>query len=90
MIIEGITSAFKSVIQTLLGFINIPGMPQSFVTSIDSFLDMVFGNVGLVGLFVRWDTVKIGIPILIAIANMDKIYDGVMWIIRKIPMAGMS
>mgnify|MGYP000012488197 CR=1 FL=1 len=90
MIIEGITSAFKSVIQTLLGFINIPGMPQSFVASIDSFLDMVFGNVGLVGLFVRWDTVKIGIPILIAIANMDKIYDGVMWIIRKIPMAGMS
>lgn len=90
MIIEGITSAFKSVLQTLLGFINIPGMPQSFVTSIDSFLDMVFGNVGLVGLFVRWDTVKIGIPILIAIANMDKIYDGVMWIIRKIPMAGMS
>ena len=90
MIIEGITSAFKSVIQTLLSFINITGMPQSFVTSIDSFLDMVFGNVGLVGLFVRWDTVKIGIPILIAIANMDKIYDGVMWIIRKIPMAGMS
>lgn len=90
MIIEGITTAFKTLLQSLLGFINIPGMPSSYISAIDSFMDMVFSNVGLVGLFIRWDTVEIGIPILIAIANMDKIYDGIMWIIRKIPMAGMS
>lgn len=90
MIIQFIAEAFAAVLQTVLGFINLPGMPESFVTAIDGFFDLLFQNVGLLGLAIHWNTVKIGIPILIAIANMDKIYDGIMWIIRKIPMLGMS
>lgn len=90
MIIEAITTAFKTVLQTILGFIHIPGMPVEFTAAIDNFFDLIFQNVGLLGLVVHWNTVKIGLPILIAVANLDKIYDGIIWIIKKIPMAGMS
>lgn len=44
----------------------------------------------LITLFVRWQTVCIGIPLLILIINFEKVYDGIMWIIRKIPFLGMQ
>lgn len=75
---------------TLLSFIQIPPFPETWTAAVDQFFDLLFQNVGLVNLAVPWNVVKLGIPILIAILNMDKIYDAVMWIIRKIPMLGMS
>jgi hypothetical protein len=90
MILEFLLNAIKGVITLALGVIQIPPFPESFTNAIDSVLTVVFNNVGLLGLVVHWNTVKVGIPVLIAIANMDRIYSAVMWIIRKIPVAGMS
>ena len=53
-------------------------------------VSLVFDNAGLITLFVRWQTVCIGIPLLILIINFEKVYDGIMWIIRKIPFLGMQ
>lgn len=90
MIISALMNALRAILQTLLGFIQIPTFPAEWTSAVDQFLDMLFQNVGLVDLVVPWDVVKLGIPILIAIINMDKIYDSVMWILRKIPALGMS
>lgn len=90
MIISTLMNALRTILQSLLGFIQIPNFPEEWTSAVDQFLDMVFQNVGLVDLVVPWDVVKLGIPILIAIINMDKIYDSVMWILRKIPALGMS
>lgn len=90
MIISTLMDMIRTILQSLLGFIQIPSLPTDWTSAVDQFLDMVFQNVGLVDLVVPWDVVKLGIPILIAIINMDKIYDSVMWILRKIPALGMS
>lgn len=90
MIIKALMDMIASVLQTLLGFINIPSFPESWTSAVSSFMDTLFSYVGLVDLVIPWDTIKLGIPILIAVINMDKIYDAIMWILRKIPMLGMS
>lgn len=90
MILGFLLDALKIVLQTALGFINLPSLPQTIETSIRGFIDMIFDNLGLIGFFVRWETIQIAVPLVIAVANMDKIYDGIMWIIRKIPMLGMQ
>lgn len=90
MIIETLMDAIATVLQSVLGFIQIPSFPSAWTSALDDVLDVIFDNVGLVDLVIPWELIKVGIPILIAIINMDKIYDGIMWVLRKIPMLGMS
>lgn len=90
MIIKALMDLIATVLQTLLGFIQIPSFPESWTSAVSQFMDLLFDNVGMVGLIIPWPVIKLGIPILIAIINMDKIYDAIMWILRKIPMLGMS
>jgi hypothetical protein len=90
MILEAVMSLVKVILTTALGFINIPLFPSALTTAIDTFFDLIFDNLGIVGFFVRWQTVLVCVPLVVAISNMDKIYDFVIWILRKIPMLGMS
>lgn len=90
MILGVLLDALKVVLQTALGFINLPNLPQNIDNSIRGFIDMIFDNLGIVGFFIRWETIQIAVPLVIAVANLDHIYDGIMWIIRKIPMLGME
>lgn len=90
MILKFLFDAIKVVLQTALGFINLPALPDQITTGIYDFIDLIFENMGIIGFFIRWETVVAAVPLVIAIANMDKIYDGIMWIIRKIPMLGMQ
>ena len=90
MIIKALMDLIATVLQTLLGFIQIPSFPETWTSAVSQFMDLLFDNVGMVGLIIPWPVIKLGIPILIAIINMDKIYDAIMWILRKIPMLGMS
>lgn len=90
MLLQTVLDIVKSVLFNVLSFINIPGFPEALTGAITSVLDTICSNLGLLGLVVRWNTVVVAVPLLIAIINMQHIYDGVMWIIRKIPMLGMS
>lgn len=90
MILGVLLDALKVVLQTALGFINLPNLPQNIDNAIRGFIDMIFDNLGIVGFFIRWETIQIAVPLVIAVANLDHIYDGIMWIIRKIPMLGME
>lgn len=90
MIFQTILDIVKTVLFSVLGFINIPNFPAALTGSIDTVLNTIFDNIGLLGLAVRWNTVVVAVPLLIAIINMQHIYDGVMWILRKIPMLGIE
>lgn len=90
MIIKALMDMIAAILQGLLSFIQIPSFPEEWTAAVDSFMDLLFQNVALVDLVIPWNVIKLGIPILIAIINMDKIYDAIMWILRKIPMLGMS
>lgn len=74
----------------MFDFVQFPAFPETLQNGIDTMVSLVFDNAGLITLFVRWQTVCIGIPLLILIINFEKVYDGIMWIIRKIPFLGMQ
>lgn len=90
MIIEAVVNIVKSLLFTLLGVINIPNFPEVLTNSIDTFVDLIFDNLGLITLFVRWETIVIGIPLLIVVMNFEHFYNGIIWILKKIPFLGMS
>lgn len=91
MIISTILNLLKFLITTIFGVLpNIPNVPNVISSSITSFLNLIFENVQLLGIFLPIPTVKIAVPIAIVIINFDHIYNLTMFILKKIPMLGIS
>lgn len=78
------------LIHLLFGWINIPVFPAELKNSINSFLDLIFDNLSLLGFFVRPITLKIIIPLLIIVINFKYIYKFSMWLIKKIPFLSLK
>lgn len=86
MILEAILNIFKALLFVCFSWISIPDFPAELTNTINSFLDLIFNNLTLLGFFIRPITLQISIPILIILLNFDNLYKLTMWILRKIPM----
>lgn len=91
MIIESICDLFIKFFTGLLKYINIPQIPDDILSNVTSTLDTIIERGSeLIDLFIPYDIAKILLLIVIGIEVAIHIYHFVMWVIRKIPMAGMS
>ena len=90
MIFEAILNLLKNLLFIVFGWINLPAFPEGLTNSINSFLDLIFNNLNLLGFFIRPSTLTLSIPILIALLNFEKLYKLTIWILRKIPMLGIK
>ena len=80
----------EMLIHLLFGWINIPAFPEDLKNNINSFLDLIFGNLSMLGFFVRPTTLKIIVPLLIIVINFKYIYKISMWLIKKIPFLSIK
>lgn len=91
MIFEGVLSIISNLIIYVLDLLpNIPTVPDNISNSVFNFINLIFNNVGLLGIFLPLTLVKIIIPIWIAVEMFDKIYSLAFWIIRKIPILNIK
>lgn len=91
MIIETLLNAIFSIFEKVFSVINIPGMPDGMSEQVVSFFSDTLNYAGsLISLFVPWSQVKVFFPILIVILSSEEIYKLVMWVLKKIPMLGIS
>ena len=91
MIILGLLQALSGILISILSLLpTLPQLPDSILIGLNSFLDIIFNNVGLLGLFIPISTIKVVVPLIIVIVNFDKIYKLVMWVLKKIPVFGVK
>ena len=91
MLVEALFNGVTSLIDGILNLLDVlPDFPEDLVTSMDSFFSLIFDNLPLLGFFVRLDTVKILIPLVIVVMNFEDVYAFVMWLLRKIPFIGVE
>lgn len=90
MLFETILNALKGLLQTLLGWINIPSAGEEFTNGISYFTTMLETGQSMIDLFIPWSLVKFGLPLLIVVVNFERVYNLIMWILRKIPMLGIE
>lgn len=90
MILEALLNLIKVLLNVVFGWISLPPFPEELTTSVDTFLNLIFDNLSLLGFFIRPLTLTIAIPILIILLNFERVYKLVMWILRKIPFLNMN
>ena len=48
--------------------------------------DALFSNLDFLGMFIRLETIKALVPLIVLVVNFGLVYRTIMWIIGKIPM----
>lgn len=91
MLMEGLCWLVENILNGILALLDVlPDFPAAFVNIVDEFFALIFDNLYLISFFVRMDTIRIAIPILIVVLNFEHLYKFIMWILRKIPMLGIK
>ena len=90
MIIKGILELFFSLLQIVFSPIALPQLPAKASAYLDRFIDWILGGYNVIGMFIDLGMVKTLIPIVIVIANLDKVWSFIMFILRKIPFIGVE
>ena len=65
-------------------------MPTEFMNSYNHVLDVIFNNTQWLSMFVRLETIKTLVPLVIFVINFEYIYHFAMWVIKKIPFLSIS
>lgn len=91
MIIRGLFELIYSLLNIVLTpFQIIPDMPQALDTVISGFFTFISTPISLALFFFDTSVLSVAIPVLIGIINMEHIWDGILWILKKIPFAGIE
>ena len=69
---------------------QLPSFPTELTDSINSFLDLLFDNLSLIGLFIRPVTFQAVIYVLISLYTFKILYKVIFWIIKKIPFLNVK
>lgn len=86
MILENLLNILLSSIEVILSILpDMPSLPDELLSSAYSFIDLIFDNVGLLGLFIPISTIKVVVPLVLVIVNFEKIYKLTLWVLNKIP-----
>lgn len=90
MILELLLSALFNVFKLLTTPINIPPLPDNVNSFLSQAFEYISAGVGIVANYTDFEYLLILLGVIVAIDVGVAIYHFVMWVIRKIPMLGMS
>lgn len=90
MIVKGLMELVFGLLKIVFAPINLPDLPAGIQSVLDEFTQVLVDAVGLFGIFVDMNVVKWLIPVVIVIANLDKVWSLIMFILRKIPFVGIE
>ena len=87
MIVEAILNLILLLLKTVFALLpNIPAMDIGLVNSLNGFVNIIFSNLSLLGIFIRIDTIKILVPLILIAVNFEQVYKFIMWVIKKLPI----
>lgn len=90
MIIKGLLELIFSLLQIIFSPIDIAPLPSDIQKILDKFIDWIISGYSILDIFVDMRVVKYLIPIVIVVANLDKVWSFIMFILRKIPFIGVE
>ena len=89
MILELFLQGIFGVVSNLL-FFELPKLPADVYGYIDTIFDYITAGASIVANYVPLDYLMVLFGVLLAVDAGIMVYHFVMWILRKIPLAGIS
>ena len=89
-IVNFLLNCLYFICNLLFGWFQLPSFPTELTDSINSFLDLLFDNLSLIGLFIRPVTFQAVIYVLISLYTFKILYKVIFWIIKKIPFLNVK
>lgn len=90
MILEAVFNLVSSMLRLVFGWINLPDMPETVTSIIDELFTLIGGSIGMMGIFIDLNMVKILLPVLLIVINFDEVWKFTMFILKKIPFLGIK
>lgn len=90
MIVEALMNLLLSVFRLLTSPINIPSMPEAVSGYLTDFLGYIQTGLQILAVFTPLEYLLVLFGIIIAIDVGLAVYHFVMWVLKKIPMLGIS
>lgn len=90
MILESVFNLISGLIKIVFGWINLPDLPDSVISIIDELFSLISGSMGIIGIFIDLNMVKILLPVLLIVINFDEVWKFTMFILKKIPFLGIK
>lgn len=89
MIVEALINFGLKIVDAFLTLLDVlPNMPESVVTAIGNYLDLVFDNMDILPFFFPVSFAMPILAIVIVMANWKRIYHFVKWVYDFIPTRG--
>lgn len=86
MILLGLLKVVFAVLKALFSWLSLPDMPSEISSVVDGVMVYVIDALPLLWVFFDKKVVSVCLPIALACANFEKVYDLLMWVIAKIPI----
>lgn len=90
MILESVFNLFSTAIKLIFGWVSLPDLPPDVQVIIDQVFGYMESGIGFLFLFVDMNLVKVMLPMVIVVANFERVYQLVMYVLRKIPFLGLD
>ena len=90
LIVESILNLFSSALKLIFGWISLPELPAEISSVVNQLIEYMKSGMCIVFLFFSIDLIRIMLPLVIVVANFDKVYKLVMFVLRKIPFLGIK
>lgn len=90
MIVEALMNLLLNVFTLLTSAISIPKMPEEVSTYLADFLEYIEVGIQIVATYTHIEYLLVLFGIIIAIDVGLAVYHFVMWVLKKIPMLGIS
>ncbi len=90
MIIESVTNIFITLIKSAFSWIQLPKLPALFTTMFEFFIQILNDSMKIFYCFFAFSYIRVMIPIVIAVINLEHVFSFTMFILRKIPFLGIK
>lgn len=90
MIIEALLTLIKRLLELLLAPIQIPDLPDSVQSVISQAMTYLLDGLGIFAAFTHYQFLMALLALVIVIEAAMLVYKFVLWVLKKIPAAGIE
>ena len=90
MILQWFADMFYKIMTSLLDWIELPGLSDDLVNVFDELFNFFLMGAHLFNFFIPSSVYKVMLPIAVGLVGIKYAYFLIMWMLKKIPMAGVN